>query len=88
MHAAMQCNIALDISFTMEKYQASEADGEMIISVCKDKQTPWNSYITVMVASVTVENATFNESLSIPYSHPDSPNRASKTIKMSVIVPI
>ena len=63
----------------MEKYQASEADGEMIISVCKDKQTA--SDMTLTVASVTVENATFNENLSIPCSHPDSPNRASKIIK-------
>jgi hypothetical protein len=49
----------------------------MIISVCKDKQTPLYPYITVKVASVTVENATFTESLFIPSSHPDSPNRAS-----------
>ena len=68
----------LDISFTLEEYKTSEADGEMIISVCKDKQTPLYPYITVIVASVTVENATFNESLSIPTSYPDSPNRASK----------
>ena len=53
----------LDISFTLEEYQTSEADGEMVISVCKDKQTPQYPYTTVIVAST---------------SHPDSPNRASK----------
>lgn len=68
----------LDIFFTQEEYHSSEADGEMIISVCKDKQTPWYSFITVIVASVTVENATSRERLFIPDSHPDSPNRASK----------
>ena len=68
----------LNIYFSQEEFRTSEVDGEMIISVCKDKQTPWYHFITVIVSSVTVENATFSERLSIPDSHPDSPNRASK----------
>ena len=68
----------LNIYFSQEEYHTSEADGEMIISVCKDKQTPWYPFITVIVSSVTVENDSFSERLSIPDSLPDSPNRASK----------
>ena len=68
----------LDISLTLEVYKTSEADGEMVVSVCKDKQIPWNNYgVRVMIASVTVENATITEDLPIPDSDPYSPNRAS-----------
>ena len=68
----------LDISLTVEEYKTSEADREMIISVCKDKQIPWYPYVRMIVASVMVDNATNHEYLSIPTSHPDSPNKASK----------
>ena len=63
----------------MEVYKTSEADGEIVISVCKDKPIPssFESDVIVMVASVTVENATTHEGLSIPDSDPYSPNRAS-----------
>ena len=68
----------LDISLTLEVYKTSETDGEMVVSVCKDKQIPWNYYgVRVMIASVMVENATITEDLPIPDSDPYSPNRAS-----------
>ena len=60
-------------------YESSEADMEMILSVCKNKPIPWSyeSDVRVIVASVTVENATTHEGLPIPDSNPYSPNRAS-----------
>ena len=67
----------LDIYLTMEVYKTSEADGEMVVSVCKDKPISWYYGVKVMIASVTIENATITEDLLIPDSDPYSPNRAS-----------
>ena len=62
----------------MDEYTASEADGEMVISVCKDKLTEFN--VRVMITSVTVDTATIYEELPlnfIPNNDAHSPNRAS-----------
>ena len=66
----------------MDEYTASEADGEMVISVCKDKPIDYGPGVTVMIDSVTVDMyiATVSEDLPlnfIPYNYANSPNRAS-----------
>lgn len=68
----------LDISLTLEVYKTSEADGEMVVQVCKDKPIPYYYSVTLMITSVTVENATLHEGLPVPESDPLSPNRASE----------
>ena len=68
----------LDISLTMDEYTASEADGEMVITVCKDK--PTDCAVDVMIASETVDTATIYDDLPlnfIPNTDANSPNRAS-----------
>ena len=69
----------MDISFTLEEYTASEADEQMIISVCKNKQTSGYLTVRVMVATfnLTVDNDNFYESLSIPVTDPDFSIRAA-----------
>ena len=69
-------------------YKTSETDGEIVVSACKDKPIPSESAVIVMVASVTVENATTRESLSIPDSDPYSPNRASEIQKLILLLVI
>lgn len=61
----------------MNEYKTSEADREMVISVCKDKPIPWYYDVGVTIASLMAENATIPEDLSIPDYDPYSPNRAS-----------
>ena len=58
----------LDISFTLEEYTSSEADEQMIISVCKNKRTSAYFSVKMLVGSVTVGNENFYEDLRIPAS--------------------
>ena len=76
MHDSLTSSV-LNISFTLNEYTTSEADEEMVISVCKDKQI--NYFVTVMIELLTIDNTT-DEDLSltsISDNDPYSPNRAS-----------
>jgi hypothetical protein len=66
----------LDISFFLEEYTASEAEEQIIITVCKDKQT--SAYVTVgvMADTLTTDSDNFN-GLSIPATGSDSLNAAA-----------
>jgi hypothetical protein len=67
----------LDISFFLEEYTASEADEQMIITVCKDKYTSGSPTVRVMAGSLIVDSDNFNEDLSIPAADPDYLNTAT-----------
>lgn len=68
---------------TRDHYQALESDEEMEIIVCKDQQI--SSSVTVLITSMTVDNATVSglPLPSIPENDPNSPNRASKATVLS-----
>lgn len=70
-------NSVLDVYFTLEEYTSSEADEQMIISVCKSKRTSAYFSVEMLVGSVTDGNDSFYDSLSIPALDDDSPNRAT-----------
>ena len=82
VHCIIATSSELDISFTLNEYKTSEADGDMVLSVCKDKQTYFS--VGVMIASLTIDNATNVEDIPLnffPDDDPNSPNKASKTFK-------
>ena len=69
----------LDISLNLDEYNASEADRQMVIFVCIDKQIQHYSKVEVAIAPVTFDNATVYEESPqtfILIDDPNSPNRA------------
>ena len=66
----------LEISLRQNTFQASEIDGEMDVSVCKDK--PISSSVTVTISAVTVDtaNISVSEGVVIPPIDVNLPNRA------------
>ena len=77
-HINTNLSAVLDISFSLEEYTATEADEQMIISVCKDKRTSGYSTVRLMAGTLTVDNDNqFNEGLSIPAADPDSLSTAA-----------
>ena len=57
-------------------FRASELDGEIDVSVCKDK--PISSSVTVTINAITVDTANLSVSggITIPPTDLNSPNRA------------
>ena len=83
VHCIIATSSELDISFTLNEYKTSEADGDMVLSVCKDKQTSLS--VEVMITSFTIDDATNFEDMALnffPDDDPYSPNRASETFKI------
>ena len=80
-NAILSCNMpifltVLEISLSQNAFRVSESNGEIDVSVCKDK--PISSSVTVMINSITVDTANLSVSggITIPANDVNSPNRA------------
>lgn len=68
----------MDISFSLDEYTASEADEQMIITVCKNKQISGYLSVRVIAAPLMIDSNNFNnDSLSISATDPDTRMAAS-----------
>ena len=73
----------LEISLRQNTFRASEIDGEMDISVCKDKPISFSVTVTIGAVTVDTANISVSEGVDVPPIDVNSPNRAGNSLSSS-----
>ena len=80
-NAILPCNMpifltVLEISLSQNAFQASESNGEIDVSICKNKPISSSVTVTINAISVDMANLSVSGGITIPANDVNSPNRA------------